>query len=183
MKVVFVDRDGVINQFPGYGDYVKSWREFEFIPGSIEGLRKLKENGFKIFVASNQAGVKKGIYSKKALDTMTKKMRAVLKKNNADVDGVHYCLHTDDDNCLCRKPKKGLLDEAVESFEIKPNASFFIGDSFRDLEAARAFGAKGILVLSGQEKIASRDDWRFEPDYIFDNLLLAAHYLCRHYGK
>ena len=182
MKVVFIDRDGVINKYPGPRKYVTDVKDFEFVPGSIEGIRKLKEKGFKIFVVSNQAGVSKGLYTEDDLDQMNKKLLATLKRRKASVEGIYYCTHKDGDNCSCRKPKTGLLDKIVSDFSLSPNKMFFIGDSFRDMKTGKDFGAKTILVLSGQEKIANRRDWEFEPDYIFDNLLLAAHYLCSHNG-
>lgn len=183
MKVVFLDRDGVINEYPGDRNYVTSVKNFNFIPGSIEGIKKLKEKGFKIFVVSNQAGVAKGLYSLKDLDKINKKLLKALKSKGASVDGIYYCIHRNEDECICRKPKTGLLDQAVSAAQIKPEVSFFIGDSFRDMKAAKEFGAKPVLVLSGKEKISNRTDWEFEPDYIFDNLLLAAHYICSHYGS
>ncbi|MCM8786563.1 MAG: HAD family hydrolase [Candidatus Omnitrophica bacterium] len=182
MKVVFLDRDGVINKYPGDNDYVKSWKEFEFIPGSIEGLRKLCSYDFRLIVISNQAGVGKRIFSKENLDIITKKMLSVLKKKDVYIDGVYYCTHRKEDNCFCRKPKIALLHRALSDLKIKPNISFFIGDSFVDMETARKFGAKTILLLSGKEKISNRPHWKFEPEYIFDNLLVASHYLCEHFG-
>ena len=182
MKVVFLDRDGVINKYPGHGEYVTHHREFDFIPGSLEGVRKLKEKGFKLYVVSNQAGVSKGLYSQKDLDAITRKMFQGLKKKGVKVDGVYYCTHQNEDNCNCRKPKTGLLEKAIEDSSHKTKLTFFVGDSFKDMNAAKSFGAKTILVLSGKEKISNRSNWEFEPDYIFDNLLLAAHYLCSHYG-
>jgi D-glycero-D-manno-heptose 1,7-bisphosphate phosphatase len=182
MKVIFIDRDGVINKYPGDRRYVCSWSEFKFIPGSIEGLKKLAAKGFKIFIISNQAGVTKGLYTQKDLDTITSRMVKHLKKEGVLIDGVYYCTHQEQDNCSCRKPKTGLLHKAVSEAKLSPQVSIFIGDSFRDMQAARDFGAKKVLVLSGKEKIANRKNWEFEPDYVFDNLLLAAYYICEHYG-
>lgn len=182
MKVVFLDRDGVINKYPGDKRYVTNTGEFEFIPGSIEGIKKLKTSGFKIFIISNQAGVAKGIYSQKALDKITRKMENALKKQKASIDGIYYCTHLPQEECLCRKPKPGLLHRSLSDANITPAQAFFIGDSFMDMKAAQAFGAKSVLVLSGKEKISRRRQWEFEPDYIFDNLLVAAYYLCAHYG-
>jgi D-glycero-D-manno-heptose 1,7-bisphosphate phosphatase len=182
MKVIFLDRDGVINEYPGDTKYVTSIREFKFIPGSIEGIKKLKEKGFKIFVVSNQAGISKGIYSQKELDNITKKMLDGLKKHKVCIEGVSYCVHSKEENCSCRKPRIGLLEKSLSQCDIKPTLSFFIGDSFMDMKAAKSFGAKSILLLSGKEKISNRSQWEFEPDYIFDNLLVAAHYICSHYG-
>jgi len=182
MKIVFLDRDGVINKYPGDKEYVKNVKEFSFIAGSIEGIKKLNEKKFKLFVISNQAGVAKGIYPKKNLDQINQKMLRTLKKNRAQVDAIYYCTHQQEDNCDCRKPKTGLLNKVVSDLNLKPEISFFIGDSFRDMKAAKSFGAKTVLLLSGKEKISNRNNWEFEPDYIFDNLLLAAHYICSHYG-
>ena len=182
MKVVFLDRDGVINKYPGDRRYVNNWREFEFIPGSIEGIRMLNEKEFKVFVVSNQAGVAKKLYSQKDLDKINKKMLGRLKKKRVNLAGIYYCTHHPEDNCDCRKPKVGLLNKAISDLGVKPQMTFFIGDSFLDMKTACAFGAKPILVLSGREKISNRSNWEFEPDYIFDNLLLAAYYLCSHYG-
>lgn len=181
-KVVFLDRDGVINKYPGDTQYVSSIEEFEFIGGSIEGVRKFNEKGFKVFIVSNQAGVSKGVYSHQDLDKITRKMQAAFKKKKVFVDAVYYCLHREEDNCSCRKPKTGLLDKSLADFKIKPSESFFIGDSFIDMETAVNFGAKSVLVLSGKEKISNRSNWKFEPEYIFDNLLIAAHYICTRYG-
>ncbi|HIE36045.1 MAG TPA: HAD family hydrolase [Candidatus Omnitrophica bacterium] len=182
MKVIFLDRDGVINEYPGDYRDVKNWKEFKFIPGSIEAIKKFNSKGFKLFVISNQAGVSKGPYLEKTLKTITKRMLNVLKRNHAYIGGVYYCIHKEEDNCLCRKPKTGLLHKSFEDFRISPEITFFIGDSFRDMKAARSSGAKTVLVLSGKEKLTNRKNWVFEPDYIFDNLLLASHYLCKHYG-
>lgn len=180
--VVFLDRDGVINQYPGHGNYVTGLGNFKFIPGSIEGIRKLSEKGFTIFVISNQAGVAKGLYAQKDLDAIDTKILREVKKHGGDISGIYYCQHLPTDNCDCRKPKIGSLEKALNESALKPDTSFFIGDSFQDMKAARNFGAKSVLVLSGREKISNRKDWEFEPDYVFDNLLLAAHYLSSHYA-
>lgn len=182
MKVVFLDRDGVINEYPGDTNYVNNCDEFNFIPGSIEGIKRLNACGFKLCVISNQAGVAKGHYTQADLDQIDKKMIRELKKQGAKVEGIYYCTHLTTDNCGCRKPKIGLLKQAVSALGTDPEVSFFIGDSFFDMKAARCFGAKSLLVLTGKEKISNRSQWEFEPDYIFNNLLAAAEHLCSHYG-
>lgn len=182
MKIIFLDRDGVINKYPGDRNYVTSPKEFEFIAGSIQGIKKLKEKGFTLIVVSNQAGVSKGLYSEKNLQEITAKMIKELKKHKSGLDGVYYCRHKEEDNCTCRKPKTGLMHQALKDLGKSATISFFIGDSFRDMNAAREFGAKPVLVLSGKEKISNRHKWDFEPDYIFDNLLIASYYICSHYG-
>jgi len=182
MKVVFLDRDGVINQYPGDTKYVNNWGEFKFIPGSIEGIKKLNSCGFKLYVVSNQAGVSKGLYSQEDLDEINENMLKELKVQGTKIDGIHYCTHSKGDNCDCRKPKAGLLRQAVLNSGMTFKSSFLVGDSFMDMEAARCFGAKTLLVLSGKEKASNRDQWEFEPDYVFADLKSAADYLCTHYG-
>ena len=182
MRVVFLDRDGVINEYPGDTNYVNNWGEFKFIPGSIEGIKKLNACGFKLCVVSNQAGVSKGLYTQEDLDEINENMSKELKAWGARVEGIYCCTHLKSDNCDCRKPKTGLLKQAVLDLGGTLEISFFIGDSFVDMGAARCFGAKSVLVLSGKEKISNRDQWEFEPEHIFNDLKSAADYLCAHYG-
>lgn len=178
MKVVFLDRDGVINEYPGDRKYVTGKDEFKFIPGSIEAMKKLNLAGFKLFVISNQAGVAKGLYSLQDLEQINQKMQEELKIHGVSIEGIYYCTHHPQAGCDCRKPKTGLLEKAITDLGTEPKQTFFIGDSFKDLKAAISFKAKPILVLSGREKISNRPNWKFEPEYVFDNLLLAADYLC-----
>lgn len=174
MKVVFLDRDGVINQYPGDAEYIKNWGEFKFIPKSIDGIKILRQKDFKIFVISNQAGVGKGLYSQQDLELLTQNMHKALKEQGTSVDKVYYCTHKKEANCSCRKPKTGLLENALAEFNIKPNKVYFIGDSFIDMNTARNFSIPTILVLSGKEQLTNRSNWPFEPDYIFPNLFSAA---------
>lgn len=182
MKIVFLDRDGVINKYPGDTKYVHNWNEFKFIPGSIEGIKKLAGCGFKLYVISNQAGVSKGLYTQEDLDTIDINMSRELRAQGTGINGIYYCTHLNSDNCDCRKPKTGLLRQVVSSLGVDPEISFFIGDSFIDMAAARSFGAKSVLILSGREKLSNRDQWEFEPDYVFDDLRSAADYIVSYYG-
>ncbi len=182
MKVIFLDRDGVINEYPGDTRYVNSWQEFKFIPGSREAIQKLSRDGFKIFVISNQAGVAKGLYSSEDLAEIDAKMNEAIRKAGGELAGIYYCLHHPSENCACRKPKPGLLEQAFKDASITASETYFVGDSFRDMQAARSFGAKSILVLSGREKLSNRRNWEFEPDYVFENLLAVSDYLCSNNG-
>lgn len=175
MKVIFLDRDGVINKYPGNFEYVKSWEEFSFLPAAIPALKRLRENGYALFVVSNQAGVAKGIYSQKTLDLITGNMLDVLKENGVDIAGVYYCTHLPDENCPCRKPRAGLVHKASDALkkegdEITPEESYFIGDSIRDVETGKAVGVKTILVFSGREKPENRPHWQVSPDYTAQDL-------------
>jgi histidinol-phosphate phosphatase family protein len=170
MRVVFLDRDGVINKYPGDRDYVKSWDEFEFLPGALAALKRLTDGGFKIFVISNQAGVSKGIFSQEELDLITKNMLEGVNKAKARISGVYYCTHRPEENCPCRKPKTGLVKKAIEQLKdegkaIDLSGSFFIGDTIKDIETGHASGLKTILVFSGKEKPENKDKWESAPQF------------------
>jgi D-glycero-D-manno-heptose 1,7-bisphosphate phosphatase len=169
VKAVFLDRDGVINEYPGDLKYVTSWKDFIFLPRVKEALKKLTDSGYKIFIISNQAGISKGIYSKETLDFITQNMLAELAKCQIKISGVYYCIHRAEDNCSCRKPKSGLVEMAIdklksEGFDIELDRSFFVGDTMRDIETGKAAGLKTILVFSGKEKPQNRDNWQSLPD-------------------
>ena len=105
-KAVFIDRDGVINKDPGGWtkyNYVTNWKEFHFIPGALEALKLLKRKGIKVIVISNQAGVNKGYFSQEDLDALNKKMFAEIKKKGGSIEEAYYCVHTEEENCDCRK--------------------------------------------------------------------------------
>jgi len=173
MKAIFLDRDGVINKYPGDTKYVASWEEFRFLPRSKKAIAELHRNGFKIFVVSNQAGVGKGLFSQDALDKITSNMLKEIKKAHGKIDAVYYCTHRQDENCPCRKPKAGLIDLARQEHLIDTGHSFFIGDTIRDVHTAKGAGCKSILVLSGREKLSNQKAWESQPDFVFKDLFEA----------
>ena len=175
MRVIFLDRDGVINKYPGDFEYVKSWGEFWFLPKVKPALKKLNDKGFKIFVVSNQAGVSKYIYSQESLDLITKNMLKELKGEGIEISEVYYCIHRQEDNCSCRKPKTGLIEQALtklknENHSVELKSSYFIGDTIRDIETGKKAGLKTILVFSGKEKPENKDTWQFFPDFTAQDL-------------
>lgn len=170
MKVILLDRDGVINRYPGDRDYVKSWSEFHFLPEVKPSLKKLNDKGFKIVIISNQAGVSKGIYTQETLDLITRNMLKELNDHKVNIAGVYYCTHRQGENCSCRKPKTGLINMAVaklknEGLEPELDRSYFIGDTIRDVETGKAAGLVTILIFSGKEKPENKDKWATLPDY------------------
>lgn len=177
MKLVFLDRDGVINEFPGNGRYVTKVKEFRFIPGSLEGLRLLTENDFTIFVISNQAGVGKGVYSREKLNHITRCMLRNVKKAGGRIKKVFYCTHRSDHGCDCRKPEIGFVRRALESMNKSIRSAqkaFFVGDTEVDILAGHNAGCKTIFVLSGRENRRHMRRWAVQPDFIAPNLLEAA---------
>lgn len=178
MKVIFVDRDGVINKYPGDTKYVTSWKEFRFLPAAKLAIARLYKNKFKIFVISNQAGVGKGLFSQKALDNITENMLQAIEKSKGKIAAVYYCTHRRQDDCSCRKPRTGLIDIVRKKYSIRNlDNSFFIGDTIRDINTAKTAGLKSILVLSGKEKLSNRKNWETQPDFIFKDLYAAADFI------
>lgn len=163
-KALFLDRDGVINKYI-INDYIKNLKELKVFSYVFNVLKELKKEGYKLIIITNQAGINKGIISYKDFVLICKYLMYYL-----DLDAIYFCPHTDEDNCLCRKPKKLLLKKAIQKFNIDPNLSYFIGDSYRDLLIAKSVSVKFILVLSGQTKLKDIDSWEYKPDYIIKNL-------------
>ena len=167
--VIFLDRDGVINEYPGHFKYVTSVSGFRLLPRVKEALKRLTASGIPVFVVSNQAGVDKGLYSQKTLDDITEYMLQQL--GGASVfKGILYCTHAAGRNCACRKPKTGLLNDAVSVLEkngysLDAAKSFFVGDSIIDVETGKAAGLRTIMVFSGRETRNNSDKWTIKPDY------------------
>ena len=148
MKLIILDRDGVINQ--DSDNFIKSADEWIPLPGSLEAISQLNNHGYKVAVATNQSGIARGLFSETTLNQMHSKMSDLLKPLNGRVDAIFYCPHGPDDNCECRKPKPGLYQKIAEHFNTSLKGVTVIGDSFRDLEAALSVDAKPVLVKTGK---------------------------------
>lgn len=173
MKVVFLDRDGVINEFPGNGNYVTKVKDLHFIPRALEAIRILTEARYKIFVISNQAGVGKGVYSKDKLRRITRKMHQEVGKAGGAITGVYYCIHKPDAGCSCRKPGIGSICKALRSIDksiLSAKNAYFVGDTKADIETGYNAGCKTIFVLSGRENRRYMRSWLIKPDYIVRDL-------------
>ncbi|TRZ49655.1 HAD family hydrolase [bacterium] len=179
IKAIFLDRDGVINRYPGDTKYVTAWKDFRFLPGAKQAIAKLYAAGFKLFIVSNQAGVGKGIYSQKKLDLITANMLRQIREAKGRIERVYCCVHRPEDNCACRKPKAGAIHLIAEKYPLDLKKSFFIGDTGRDIKTAHAAGCKSIMVLCGKEKLSRRPRWEAQPDFIFKNLLEAADFIIK----
>lgn len=143
---VFVDRDGVINRrLPGA--YVRFWEQFRFLPGARAGLRLLRESGHLLVVITNQRGIGRGLMSEAELAAVHRRMQAELVRAGAGVDAILHCPHDLDAGCGCRKPEPGMIVQALGRFSIDVARSWVVGDSLSDIEAGRAAGVRGILVV------------------------------------
>lgn len=179
-KVIFIDRDGVINKDPGgwtEHNYVTRREDFIFLSGAKEAIKKLNEAGYEIVVISNQAGIAKGHYSGSELNGVNEKMLSEIDKSGGKINKVYYCVHQDADNCDCRKPKTGLFKMAEKELGIRARDTYFIGDGKTDVEAGKNAFLKTILVLSGKAKIEDIRGWEIKPDYIFDDLSEAVGFI------
>lgn len=145
-RVIFLDRDGVINKKAARADYIKSWSEFEFLPDAIEGMKKLTESGYKIFIITNQAGIARGMMSVTDLQEIHKNMMKELKRLGIKVAGIYFCPHGWDEGCECRKPNAGMLHQASREHFIDLTKSVFIGDDVRDKETGEKAWVKTFLV-------------------------------------
>ncbi len=179
MKVIFLDRDGVINKYPGDRLYVTSLRKFKFLPHALQAIALLTKAGYKIFVASNQAGIGRGIYARSTLDRITAGMLEKIQSQGGLIQQVYYCLHRKEAGCSCRKPRPGMLRQAAKKFKFNLRTAYFVGDTMRDIFTAQNAGCKSVLVLSGKEKQANRPNWKTQPDLVFRDLWAAAKFLTR----
>lgn len=145
-KAVFLDRDGVINR-KGSGYYVFRVEEFLFNKGVKEALRYFISKGYLLIVVTNQGGIARGIFTISHLEKLHNYMTQQLKDFNIEITDIYYCPHHPDVSpCLCRKPGTLLFEQAIEKYDIDPKASYMIGDSEIDIQAAGKLGIKGILI-------------------------------------
>jgi D-glycero-D-manno-heptose 1,7-bisphosphate phosphatase len=186
MKLIILDRDGVINE--DRDDYVKSADECIPIQGSINAIVRLNKAGFTVVVATNQAGLAKGKFELEDLEAMHEKITGLVEENGGEIGAIFYCPHHPDENCKCRKPKPGMLDAIEAEFNTSVEGCYYIGDSLRDLQAAIQKGCKPALVKTGNgvrtlAQLAvpalqtSAPLVTHEQIHIFDNLAAAADFI------
>ncbi len=148
MKLVILDRDGVINK--DSDSFIKNPNEWIPIPGSLEAIALLNQHGFKVAVATNQSGVSRGLFDMATLNSIHDKMHRELAQVGGRIDAVFYCPHSADDHCDCRKPKPGMIKEIGKRFSVELDEVFAVGDALRDIQAFAEAGCKTILVRTGK---------------------------------
>jgi D-glycero-D-manno-heptose 1,7-bisphosphate phosphatase len=179
-KVVFLDRDGVINR--DSADYIKSLAEFEFLPGSLDALRLLNESGCSCIVITNQSAPARGLMTPEALAAIHRQMTAAVGAAGGRILDVFICPHLPAEDCLCRKPKPGLLHAAQRRHRIDFSSAVMIGDSAKDIHCALAAGVKtAILVRTGNGMHAERElrEEGLCADFIGEDLKQAAEWIIR----
>jgi D-glycero-D-manno-heptose 1,7-bisphosphate phosphatase len=149
-KFLILDRDGVINE--DSDAFITCVDELQLIPGSVDAIARLTAHGYRIFVASNQSGIARGLLDEYALAKIHQRLTAIIEEAGGFLEGWVYCPHGPQDGCDCRKPKPGLLLKISSEFDVPLTGTPFVGDSLRDLQAAKSAGCKPVLVLTGKGK-------------------------------
>jgi D-glycero-D-manno-heptose 1,7-bisphosphate phosphatase len=173
-KFVLLDRDGVINRRIPRG-YVTSWKQFIFLPGVLEGLRRLTLAAYSILVASNQAGVGKGLMTRSSLDEITRRFVRRVRAHGGQIRSVYYCTHRKEARCQCRKPRPGLLVQAQAEHHFTFSETYLIGDSPSDLTAAKRAGCPMIMVKGNGASPPSR--FTRQPEFVVPDFLAAVDVL------
>ena len=148
MKLLILDRDGVINQ--DSDAYIKSVEEWIPLPGAIEAIAQLSKAGWTVAVATNQSGIARGYYDLATLDAMHARLRALVAEQGGELGLVVYCPHGPDEGCACRKPKPGMLHTIAKHYGADLTECWFVGDSLSDLQAAKAVDSQPVLVKTGK---------------------------------
>ena len=157
MKLIILDRDGVIN-FDSDA-YIKSPQEWVAIPGSLQAIARLNQHGYRVAVATNQAGISRGLFDMKTLCAIHQKLHQSAQAVGARIDAIFYCPHAPDAHCDCRKPNPGMLLSIGQRFEVSLHNLPVVGDSLRDLQAAAQVGAAPYLVRTGNgEQTLAKSD-------------------------
>jgi heptosyltransferase-2 len=170
-KAVFVDRDGTLIQDK---NFISRVQDVEFVPGSTQAVKILKDLGYKVVILSNQSGKGRGILTKEVVDRINEFILIELRKEGVGIDGIYYCPHSPEDSCSCRKPNLGLIDQASSELNLSLKNSWVVGDKLSDVALAVNMGGRAGLVLTGYgekelEKIRQNSDAK--PDFVADDLL------------
>jgi len=181
---VFLDRDGTINEQMGYINHIS---RFHLLPNVAEAIKLLNDNSIPVVVVSNQSGLARGYFPRELVNEVHDKMKRLLAEYGAHVEGIYICPHHPEareekyrQECNCRKPKTGMLEQAAAEMNLDLKKSFLVGDRWSDIECAVHAGSTSILVLTGY----GRGDYQYigtvrdiQPDFVGENLLQAAQWI------
>ena len=166
MKLIILDRDGTINIDKGY---IHKPEDLEFIPGSLEGIKLLQDQGYNIIIATNQSGINRQYYTEFQYQKFTNHFKTKLKEKKITIDNIFHCPHTTEESCYCRKPKTGMVKDFI--LENQPQTGYVIGDKTSDIKLGENLGFKTILVQTGEKGLDKK--FNITPNYIANNLLEA----------
>ena len=147
-KILFLDRDGVINVEPE--GYITDWSDFEFLPDALDTIKRATDEGYRIIIISNQSAIGRGMCSKETIDEIMSNMIETIEAHGGKIKDIFYCPHTPDDMCKCRKPEPDLFFQAAEKYNIKLTSTWFVGDKLTDVAVAIRVGTRPILIRGGK---------------------------------
>jgi D-glycero-D-manno-heptose 1,7-bisphosphate phosphatase len=158
MAFIILDRDGVINFDSDF--YIKSPDEWLPIPGSLEAIATLTRLGYRVIIATNQSGIARKLYDAAMLEKIHAKLLAEVKKAGGEIEAIFFCPHHPDEKCICRKPQPGMFHQIQQKYGMRLAETYFVGDSFSDMQAALNAGCKPILVMTGngEKTLANNPD-------------------------
>lgn len=168
MKLIILDRDGVINH--DSDDYIKLPEEWVPIPGSLEAIARLHREGYRVVVATNQSGVARGLFEMDTLARIHAKMLDAVRAKGGEIDAIFFCPHEPEDNCRCRKPQPGLFEEIADRLKVNLNGVYAVGDNEHDIVAARLVSARPVLVRTGNGKRTQKKSKALADVPVYDDL-------------
>jgi D-glycero-D-manno-heptose 1,7-bisphosphate phosphatase len=181
-----MDRDGTINEEVGYINHIS---RFKMLPRSIDAVKRVNQSGFKAVVITNQAGAARGYFPERLIGDVHRLLTETLSRGGAHLDGIYYCPHHPTAgkgeyriDCECRKPKTGMIQKAAHDLDIDLSRSYMIGDRGADVQMAKEFGGKGVLVLTGYgrgEYEYLHETWAQKPDYVAEDLYDAVEWILK----
>ena len=180
---VFLDRDGTINEEVGY---IYEPQDLRLIPGAAGAIHRLNEAGILAILTTNQSGPARGYYPESHIETLHQRLNDLLLEEGALLDALYYCPHLPDGvnpryaiPCQCRKPERGMIDQALAAHDIDLPRSYVIGDKATDVEFGHKVGCKSVLLLTGYGKqvLAGTYQWKVEPDFVATDLSAAIDWL------
>jgi D-glycero-D-manno-heptose 1,7-bisphosphate phosphatase len=177
MKLVVLDRDGVINY--DSDKFIKHPDEWRPIPGSLDAIAQLTQSGWRVVVATNQSGIGRGLLDMASLNAIHAKMHRAVNQAGGRIEAVFYCPDTDEAQSPCRKPNPGMFHAIAERFNVALDEAPCVGDSLRDLQAAAAVGGRPILVLTGKGRKTRAAGSLPESTKIYADLAAVAQVLCQ----
>ena len=176
---VFLDRDGTVTEEVGY---LNHWKRFRLLPGVGGAIRRLNEASLPVIVVTNQSGVGRGYFPEDLVRDVHERMSSELLTAGARLDGVYFCPHVPTDECNCRKPRTGMLEQASRELRLDLKSSFVVGDRHSDVELAQRAGARSILVRTGYgegELAWHAKDWPTQPEFVAADLLDAVNWILK----
>lgn len=171
MSGIFLDRDGVIIRKAADGEYITNVDEVELLPGSAEAVAELSRSGFKVIVITNQRGVATGKVKLSDLEQIHVKLKRVVASSGGNICDIFYCPHDVSENCMCRKPRAGMLLQAPEKHYLSLSECWMVGDAATDITAGKSVGCKTVLITQSQEF----SSWINQLDIWAESLAAAAN--------